>query len=59
MFNSLYLVQPIHIKMHQQEIPFTSLNVLEFFCVPLYTDCSSNHHKKFQETSTYNVNVEH
>ena len=33
-------------------------NVLELFCVFLYTDYLSNLHEKFQVASTYNTNVE-
>ena len=41
------------------EIPPIGRNVLEFFCVPLYTDFFSDLYKKFQEASTYDTNVEY
>ena len=34
------------------------LNVLELFCVTLYTDFLSNLYKKFQVAFTYDTNVE-
>ena len=44
--------------MYQREILSIGRNVLEFFCVPLYTDCLSDLPKNFQVTSTYDANVE-
>ena len=58
MIISLYLVQSKYAKIHKQEIPSIGRNVLEFFCVPLSTNCVSDFHKKFQVTSTYDTNVD-
>ena len=44
--------------MLQQEIMFIDRNVLEFFCVPLYTEFLSDLHKKFQVASVHDTNVE-
>ena len=45
--------------MHYHEILSISLNVLEFFCVPLYTEFFSDLHEKFQISSVYDTDVEH
>ena len=34
-------------------------NVLEFFCVPLYTEFLSDLYKKFQVASVHDTNVEY
>ena len=47
-----------YFKMHLQETLATGLNVLEFFCVTLYTDYLSNLHKNFQTSSACNTNIE-
>ena len=38
MLISLHLVQSKYTKIYQREIPSINHNVLEFFCMPLYTD---------------------
>ena len=48
-----------YIEMHSQEILFLHYNVLQFFCVPLKTDCLSDLHKKFQVASIYDTNVKY
>ena len=45
--------------MRRQEILFIGRNILEFFCVPLYTNYWSNLYKKFQVASTHDTNVEY
>ena len=59
MLISLYLVQSKYIKMYEQQISFVGRNVLEFFCVPMYTDYLSDLLKKFHLASTCNKNVEY
>ena len=51
---SLYVEQS---KYSRKEIPFRGRHVLEFFCVPLYTDYGSDVPKKFLVTSAYDSNV--
>ena len=51
-------MQSKDIKIQLQEIPSMGRNVLEFFCVPLYTDYLSHLHKKFQAASIHDTNVE-
>ena len=50
-----YLLELKYIKIHLQEIPPISRNVLEFFCVPLYTDYLFT----FQVPSTCDTKVEY
>ena len=57
-FNLLFLVQTKCIKIHEQEILTKSRNVIELFCVPLYTDYLIHLHKKFQVLPAYDANVE-
>ena len=59
MLVSLYLVQVKYIEIHQQESLFTGWNVLEVFCVPLYTDYMSDLHKKLKVLFTCGKNVEY
>ena len=59
MFILIYLVQSKYAKIQLQEIPSISLNLLELFCIPLYTDFSSDLYKKFQVTFIYDTNVEY
>ena len=40
------------------EIPSISHNVLQFFCVPLYTELLTDLYEKFQVASVYDTNVE-
>ena len=40
-----------------QEIPCTGRNVLEFFCVPLYTEFLSYIHKRFQVASIHEMQM--
>ena len=42
--------------MHEEEIPSSGYNVLEFFCVPDYL---SDLRKKFQVASTYDTKIEY
>ena len=56
---SLYLPQSKYAKIHYHEIPSFGLNLLEFFCVPLYTEFLSDLHEKFQVASVYDINVEY
>ena len=58
MWISLYLPQSKYAKIHFHEVPSIGLNVLEFSCVPLYTEFLSDLNKKFQVASTYDTNVE-
>ena len=58
MWISSYLGQSKYTKIHYHEIPFIGLNVLEFFCVPLYTEFLSNLYQKFQIAYVYDTNVE-
>ena len=44
----LNLVQPKYTEIHQQEIPFIGLNVIEFFYLPLYTEFLSDIYKNFK-----------
>ena len=37
----------------------TGHNVLEYFCVPLFTEFLSNQYEKFQVVSIYDTNVEY
>ena len=53
MLISLYSLQFKYIKMHQQKILFIGRNVLAMHCF-----LSSDHRKKFQVSSAYDVNVE-
>ena len=59
MLISLCLVLSKYAKIQLQEILFKSLNALEFFCMPRYTEFLSNLYEKFQETSVYDTNVEY
>ena len=59
MLISLYLPQSKYTKIHWHEISFIGLNVLEFFCVQLYTEFLSDLHEKFQVASVYDTNVEY
>ena len=43
----------------KQEILSIDLNILEFFCVPLYSGYLFDLHKKFPVASTYAANVEY
>ena len=52
-------MQPKYIKCAKHVIPSIDHNVLEFFCVPLYADYSSDLHKKFQVASVYDTNIEY
>ena len=45
--------------MHQEKIPSIGYNVLELFCVLLYTDYVSDLHKKFQVVSKYDRSTEY
>ena len=58
MFISLYLEQSKHIKKHQQKIPSTGCNVIEFFRVPLYIVFLFDHQEKFLVALTYDTNSE-
>ena len=59
MFISLYLVQSKYTKIFKKEIPSIGRNVLEFFCVSLYTEFLSDLYKKFQVASVHDTNVEY
>ena len=48
-----------NIKMRSQEISSIGRTLLEFFCVPLYTDYFSNLSKAFQVAFTQATNVEY
>ena len=56
---SLYLVQSKYTNIHKHAIPSIGLNILEFFCVPLYTEFFSDLYKKFQVASVHDTNVEY
>ena len=45
--------------MCRPDISSIGLNVLEFFCVTLYTESLSNLYEKFQVASVYDTNVEY
>ena len=55
----IYLPQFKYAKIHYHEIPSIGLNLLEFFCVLLYTEFLSDLHKKFQIASLQDRNVEY
>ena len=55
----LHLVQSKYAKIQQQAIPFIGLNLLEYFCVSLCTEFSSDFLKKFRVTSIYDTNVKY
>ena len=59
MIVSLCFIQPKFTKIQWQEIYFIGWNVLEFFCIPLYTAYLSDLHKKFQISSTHDTKVEY
>ena len=40
------------------EIPSKDHNVFEFFSIALYTDCLTDHHKKFQIAFPYDIDIE-
>ena len=58
MLISLYLLPSKYIKMHQEGILSIGRKVLEFSCVPLYTEFLSDLYEKFQVSSLYDANVE-
>ena len=45
-------------KIHYREISSIGLSVLEFFCVPLYTEFLSDLYKNFQVASVHDTTVE-
>ena len=55
----LYLPQSKYKKIHYREISSIRLSVLEFFCVPLYTEFLSDLYEKFQVASVYDTNVKY
>ena len=59
MLISFYLLQSKYTKMHRQEIPSLSHNVLQLFYVSLWSGYLSDLHKKFQEASKDDINVEY
>ena len=54
----ILFVQAKYTKMLKQDTPSIGRNVLEFFCMPLFTDCLFEIHEKFQVASRYDTNVE-
>ena len=59
MLISLHSAQSKYAIIHYHEIPSKSLNVLEFFCVPLYTEFLTDLYKKFQVASVHDTNVDY
>ena len=58
MLISIYLVLSKYTKLNYQKTPSLSRNVIEIFCVSLYTDYLSIFHKTFQVASTHDANIE-
>ena len=58
MWISLYIAQSKCRKIHWHQISTIGLNVLWFFCVPLFTEFLSDVYEKFQVASNYDTNVE-
>ena len=56
-YEFLYVYRSLNAKKFANTKFRPGRNVLEFFCVPLYTNFLSDHHEKFQVASTYNANV--
>ena len=56
---SLYLLQSKNIKMQLQEIPHIDHNVLELFCILLYTDYLSDFQKKKVIASPHDTNLKY
>ena len=52
-------MQSKYAKMNLQEIPFIDRNVLEFFCVLLYSEFISNLHENVQVAYKKDTNAEY
>ena len=55
----LCVPQSMYKKIYQNKISSMGLNVLEFFCVSLYTEFLSDLYIKFQVASIHDTNVEY